>query len=349
MAKSIVGLDIASESIRAVEIRPDRKNRPMVLRAWEVPLPEGAVKSGEVVEVHTVAAALKQLWSAASFSSKRVVLGMGNPKVLVRDLTVPKLSHKDIRRALPFQVQDMLPVPVVDALLDFYPVKETASDQGPMVSGLLVAAVKDSVMANVRAVQLAGLTPVDVDLIPFALNRVHQRTLGSESTVALIDIGAKTTNVIVVKDGVPQFVRIIPVGGADVTKALVARLGITAEQAEVGKRQLGLVRVGIAPQHLEAAEIVREVTQELLNSLRNTLSFYVNSHQGERIERIVLSGGGTTMRNFTESLFELTRIPVTISDPFGDVPMKASALKSAPEGGFPNMTVALGLALRGAA
>ena len=346
--KNIVGVDIGTESIRAIELEGSRAKRLTVKKAWQVPLPVGAVKAGEVAEVNTVADALRQMWSTAGFSSKRVVLGVGNPKVLVRDLTVPKLSRRDIRQALPFQVQDMLPVPVADALLDFYPSRELNSDSGPTVSGLLVAAVKDSVMANVSAVQLAGLSPIEVDLIPFALNRVHVHGKDLLGVTALIDVGANTTNVIVVKDGVPQFVRIIPAGGADVTKALAGRLGISHEQAEIGKRQLGLARIGVAPEHLEAAAIVQEVTHELLNSLRNTLSFYMNSHQNQRIDRVSLSGGGASMREFAQSLFELSRIPVSIVPDFADLSVSKSA-GDLPQSARANMTVALGLAMRGAA
>jgi type IV pilus assembly protein PilM len=159
-----------------------------------------------------VAAALKQLWSAGGFKSTDVILGMGNQRVLARDLTVPKMSLARIRESLPFEVQEMLPVPVAEAVLDFYPIAETTGENGPMVRGLLIAAVKQAVLANVNATQLAGLTTVDVDLIPFALSRVLLSRPGVVGTVALVDIGASTTSVVIATDGVPQFVRIIATG-----------------------------------------------------------------------------------------------------------------------------------------
>ena len=348
MGKSVIGVDIGTHRIRAVEVIGGGTARPTVARYLEVATPEGAVNNGEVTEANTVAAVLRQMWSATGFRSKDVVLGVGNPKVLVRDLTVPRLSRRDIRAALPFQVQDLLPVPVSEALLDFYPVAELESDSGPMVSGLLVAAVKEAVMANVRAVQLAGLNPVEVDLIPFALNRVLVRGASFEGTIALVDIGATSTNVLITRDGVPQFVRIIPAGGNDVTKALAGRIGITASQAEIGKRLLGLNSGPVPPEHQESVEIIRELTNELLNSLRNTLSFYVNSRQNQRIDRVQLSGGGADMSSFTRALSEMTRLPVTQDDPFA----KLSVAKNAARSGTASpttMTVALGLALGRAA
>lgn len=346
MAKTVVGVDIGSESLRAVEVEVGRKTRPTVVRWHEVALPEEAVKNGEVVEINTVAAGLKQLWSNAGFTTKKIVLGVGNSKVLVRDLTVPRLGLRELRASLPYQVQDMLPVPVVDALLDFYPVSESDSPTGPVVTGLLVAAVKEAVMANVAAAHQAGLSVTEVDLIPFALNRVHVRGPHAAGTVALVDVGANTTNVLITLDGVPQFVRIIPAGGSDVTKALSGRLGISAEKAEIGKRQLGLTAGPVVPEQLEAAEIIAELTRELLNSLRNTLSFYVNSRRAPQIDRVVLSGGGASMTSFAEALAELTRIPVTIGDPFDSVELGRSVAKGPRPAA---MGVALGLALGSAA
>ena len=87
MAKSIVGVDIGSTTLRAVELADAAKPRPTLLRYHEVLLPEGAVSRGEVLEPNTVADALKHLWSEGGFKSKDVVLGMGNQRVLARDLS----------------------------------------------------------------------------------------------------------------------------------------------------------------------------------------------------------------------------------------------------------------------
>ncbi len=342
----LVGVDIGSGSIRAVEVSGVGTKRPSVLRFFSMPLPEGAVKNGEVIEVNTVAAALKQLWSSARFSSKEVVLGVGNAKVLVRDLTVPKLSQREIRESLPTHVQEMLPVPVADALLDFYPVSEAMSETGAVVNGLLVAAIKDSVLANVKAVQLAGLTPVGVDLIPFALTRLTSaaRMIGN---VAHIDVGARTTNVIVTSGGVPQFVRIIANGGHDLTAALADRLDLSELDAENLKRALGLGGVVIPEESASAIAIIREVTGTLLTSLRNTLSFFANTRHNEPYSGIVLTGGGAQLLGFADALSEMTRIPVVLGDTFGSIDVSRDAAKGTQS--QLSLNVALGLALGGAA
>jgi type IV pilus assembly protein PilM len=349
MSKSIVGVDIGADTLRAVEISGATSARPTLVRFGEIRLPQGSVSRGEVLEPQTVANVLKTLWSQAGFKSKQVVLGMGNQRVLARDLTVAKASKARIKESLPFQVQDMLPVPVADALLDFYPVSEGIGEHGPVINGLLIAAVKDAVLGNVRASKLAGLTTIGVDLIPFAVTRLLLNRSAVAETVALIDIGASTTSVVLVSSGVPQFVRIIPSGGDDVTKALAARLEIPTELAEGAKRTLGLVSASTVEEDRMASDVIFETVNELLGSLRNTVSYYANTRPQETVSRIVLTGGGARLFGLPEALAEVTRLPVIEADPFGTVSFGRSVAQDELRRNASSYTVALGLALGSAA
>ncbi|MFF1878189.1 type IV pilus assembly protein PilM [Leifsonia sp. NPDC058230] len=349
MATSIVGIDVGSSTIRAVEVADAGKARPTLVRHFEVPLPEGAVSRGEVLEPNTVAAALRQLWSQGGFKSKDVVLGMGNQRVLARDLTVPKMSRARIRETLPYQVQEMLPVPVADALLDFYPISESESDAGPVIHGLLVAAVKDAVLGNVKATQLAGLTTVEVDLIPFALTRVLLGRRRVPGTVALIEIGANTTSVVIATDGVPQFVRIIPTGGADLTQALKLELEIESGEAERLKATIGLAREVTSVEEQRVVEVIYRVTSELLTSLRNTVNYFVNTHPDAPVRELVVTGGGAQLPGLTDALSEMTRLPVEVGDPFHTVALSRNLSADVLRQNRSSLAVALGLALGSAA
>jgi len=349
MARQIVGVDIGRDTIRAVELENPDKARPVIARYAEIALPPNAVSNGEVRELNTVAFAMRKLWSTGGFKSKRVVIGMGNQRVLARDLTVPKLGLQQIRESLPFQVQDMLPVPVSDALLDFYPLSDGVSEHGPVVHGLLIAAIKDSVLDNIKAISQAGLSTAQVDLIPFALTRVLTRGRVSAGTVALIDIGADTTSVVVASKGIPYFVRMMPSGGEDITSALVREVQVSPEQAEYIKRQRGiLVSAGAGEIEQRATKIMHEVTQQLLGNIRNTLNFYSTGHPGDPIQSVVLSGRGSALPGLAHMFGDMMNLPVVASDPFADFDLSRSArrIQSVDR---QSMTVALGLALGSAA
>ena len=349
MASSVVGVDISGTFLRAVELSNASKPKPTLLRFHEVPLPVGAVSRGEVIEPLTVGTALKRLWSEGGFKSKNVVLGIGNQRVLARDLSLPKDTIKHIRESLPFQVQDMLPMPVADALLDFYPVSESIGESGPVINGLLIAAVKDAVLGNVNAVQNAGFTTVEVDLIPFALNRLLISRAQLQGTVALVDVGANTTSVVIAVDGAPQFVRIIPAGGDDLTQALMKGLEVDAEEADRLKREFGLATQVATKEEHRAVEIIYAATGELLSSLRNTLSYFTNGRPQEPVRQIILTGGGTQLIGFAKALTDMTNITAGEVDPFGAVTISNSIRADKLRESRTAMTVALGLALGSAA
>lgn len=346
MARSVVGVDIGSASVRGIEVHGFDSPRPAVARFGEVALPETAVRRGEVIEVGTVATALRRLWSTAGFKSKDVVLGIGGSRVFARDLNVPLAPIAQIRESLPFHVQELLPVPVSDVLLDFYPIGTMESPTGPVANGLLVAGIKEAIDANVKAAMTASLRPVHVDLIPFALSRAIAPVDSARGCEVIIGIGADTTNVVVVTDGVPQFVRIIPGGGDDITRALVKRLEWAPEQAERAKRAVGLSVATAHVQDRPVIEIVYEVVGELLTNLRNTLSYYASARPDQPVQRMVFTGGGAMLNGLANALAEMTRLPVSFAEPFSRMTMpRQRHQQQHSRGTLDPFTTALGLSL----
>lgn len=349
MAGGVVGVDIGSVVLRAVEIDDAAKARPTVLRMHEVLLPEGSVKRGEILEVHTVASALKRLWAGGGFRSKDVALGIGGQSVIVRDLAVPRMPLAQIKESLPFQVQDLLPVPVTDAVLDYYPIGEGENESGPVVNGLLVAAFKQAVTVNVTAVTLAGLNPVSMDLLPFAMTRSHTMSNPTTGYAVHMNIGANATSIVIAQAGVPLFVRIVPAGGDDATRALMTRLSIPRERAEALKRDLGLTTVGTTEEERLAAEVVHESTSELLTSVRNTLAYFAGVRSGVVFDHLSVAGGATRMRGFASALAESTRISVVPVNPTAGIVMSKSLRNSENSEQMQTWITAIGLAVGSAA
>jgi type IV pilus assembly protein PilM len=166
--------------------------------------------------------------------------------------------------------------------------------------------------------------------------------------VAFIDAGARTSHVVVTVGDVPQFVRIIAAGGHNLTAALADRLGMDFAQARTVKATLGLTAEPTNAQEAQAIEIIREVTGELLSSFRNTLNYFANTHSHLGFDEIVVSGNAAKLPGFPDALAEITRIPVTMANPFASVDISRELKRTGmPEPG--SMAVALGLALGSAA
>lgn len=345
MAGGVVGVDIGSTLLRAVEIDDASKAKPSILRAHEVALPEGSVKRGEVVEVHTVASALKRLWAAGGFRSKDVALGIGGQSVIVRDLAVPRMPLAQIKESLPFQVQDLLPVPVNDAVLDYYPIGEGQGESGPVVNGLLIAAFKQAVTTNITAATFAGLNPISMDLLPFAMTRVHSLSSPTSGYAVHMNIGANATSIVIVQAGVPLFVRIVPAGGDDATRALMTRLSLPRERAEALKRELGLTSAGSTDEERVAAEVIHESTSELLTAVRNTLAYFAGVRAGVAFDHLSVAGGATRMRGFASALAESTRISVVPVNPLAGVSASRALRTKTGDDEMQTWITAIGLAV----
>lgn len=307
-----IGLDIGSTSVRAVEVVRG-KDRPRVTAFGQVSLPDGAVVSGVVRDDRAVTAALKQLWSTTGFTGKRVTLGVTHQQVIVREIDLPNLPPAQLRAALPYQVRDVLPLPVEEAQLDFYPLEDAG--RGETVHGLLIGAPKQAILDLVHAVERAGLTVAHVDLACFAALRSSAHL--AEDAEAVIDIGANTTHLSIHLDGVPQIVRTIPRGGNDVTKLLAARLELTQADAELLKQRLGLTGdpATASESDAEALQLIEDGMRPLLNELRNSFNFYSSSHRNQPIKRVGLVGGGALLPGIVTLMRRSFGIPVFLSDP----------------------------------
>jgi type IV pilus assembly protein PilM len=323
--RAAIGLDIGTSVVRAAELSFGR-NGLTLDRFGQVVLPEGAVRDGEVVDVDAVSETVRELWAATGFGHKRVIMGVANQRVIVRQMELPWMEQDELRASLAFQVQDVLPMPVDQAALDFFPLEQVQNPDGSRtLRGLLVAAARETVMANVRCAERAGLTVTGVDLSSFAVLRAmgRQTTLEVE-TEALIDIGARVTNVVVHSAGAPRFVRILLMGGQDVTDAVAERVGVTLDQAEGLKQQAAYA--ADAEQLAAVAQTVATVCQDFVDEIRGSLDYYGASHPGAPVERIVLSGGGSRLEGLTERLTAATRLPVLGGDPLSTLRMGNTGL-----------------------
>jgi type IV pilus assembly protein PilM len=239
VARTRIGVDVGSTAVRVAEVAAG--DIPVVVRAAQVPLPPGVVEAGEVRQPEAVAEALREVWSKSGVKSKQVHLGVGNQRVVVREVALPWLPEKELRDTLGFQVQEFIPMASDEAVLDFDPLGEMNQGGRRMVRILLVAAHRPMVNSLVEAALAAKLDPQGIDLTPFAVVRAvgtgdEGLDLDSSGDEAIVDIGAQVTSICVHDRGVTRFVRMLPSGGRDITLALASGLGVDEAAAERLKR-----------------------------------------------------------------------------------------------------------------
>lgn len=343
--RDAIGLDVGTSGVRAAHV--NLSGRPATLMNFgQVSLPQGAVRDGEIVDAATVSHAISELWRRAGFKKKVVYLGIANQNVVARPIDLPYLPESELRAALQFQVQDYIPIPIDDAILDFQVLDEFVTENNDrMLRVMLVAAHKGTVGAFVEAVQRAGLTPAGIDFTPLALIR----SLGgpgagmprpSGEGEAIIDIGAGVTNIVVHEGTVPRFARVLSIGGNDLTDALAAGLGVSFEDAESIKQRLGLSGAPVAmapgtessPQAQGgdvAGRILEQRATSFVEEIRGSLDYYLAQAEATRISRVVISGGASKLPGLPQRLANALRLPVEHGRVFAAIKVGKTGLNDA--------------------
>ena len=304
MTTRVVGLDLGSYAVRAVELTVSH-GRYTLERFAQLTLPPGAIRDGEVVDPHAVSTCVRRLWTEGGFKGKQVVIGVANQRVIVRLADMPSMSEADLQSALRFEAQELIPIPVDDAILDFQILDDVLSGtDDPQMRVLLAAAQRDMVATHVSAVEKAGLRVGAVDVVPFALVRAlaHEPNPFDSDirSEAIVCIGGGVTNVVIHENGVPRFVRVLLVGGDDVTEAIVRELNVQIDEAESLKRRADISSYD--PDVARAGRVVAERLAPLAEEIRGSLDYYMAQAQSSSVDRVLVTGGGSRIAGLMERL-----------------------------------------------
>lgn len=339
-----IGLDIGSSAVRAAQIKTQR-GAATLERIGQVLLPEGAVQEGEIKDTDAVADAIRTLWTQHKLKGRKVALGVANQQVVVRQMDLPYLPDDELRKSLEFQVADAIPIPVHQAVLDFHTLEHFETDDGQRYSRiLLVAAQREMVDQILDVAKKAKVDPILLDLDAFSVLRClsPQQVVEEPGGELVVDIGHSVTNLVVHENGEPRFVRIMMMGGGNITDALVSALGLSVDEAEQAKTIYGL-----DDKHDEdAARLIAEHAGRFIDEIRGSIDYYVAQTDAVPIRRLVVTGGGSRMPGLVERLADTLRLEATHGQPMrhlhiGDIGVARDDLVEAQS----YLAVAIGLAM----
>lgn len=321
----VIGLDIGTSAVRAAQVSVGR-GTPSLTSFGQVALPPGVVVDGEIRDQGAVSEAISQLVKRTKITGKRVILGVANQRVVVRQVDLPYLEEKDFRSSLKFQVADHIPMPVDAAELDYQILGDFMTDSGEhMMRVLLVAAATDMVEAFVGTAAAAGLEPAGVDLTPFAVARAvspaARGEAGTSGAEAIVDVGASVTSIYIHHSGEPRFVRILLVGGDDATNSLSSELGVPFDEAEAMKLDLGR---GVGTP--DGQRILQTRVAALVDEIRGSLDYYVSQEDSEPVSSVIMTGGGSLTPGLVASVEQAVRSQVRRATPLSQMNFSKSGL-----------------------
>ncbi|SRR5579884_676657 len=340
--KNLVGLDIGSSSIKAVELRRSKGELELVHAGVE-PLGSDIVVDSMIVDSGSVSNSISKLFSDAEISSKAVATSVSGHSVIVKKISMPAMTEVELDETLHTEAAQHVPFDISDVNLDYQVL--TDNPAATQLDVLLVAVKKDKILNYTNVLSLAGKTPSVVDVDAFALQNCYEYNYqpSDATTVALLNVGASVMNINVVKGANTLFTRDVPVGGNQYTDALQKELDLSFPDAEAFKlgKPLGTVSEDAK------GPVLQQVTEIIVLEIQKTFDFFRATAAGEHIERIYMAGGSVLIPGLMEALRSEFSIPVEVLNPFHRIQPSADiAGSSLLASNTSQLAVAVGLALR---
>ncbi len=320
-----IGVDVGSAFIKAVAIDKSKIIPELISYAFE---PAADNKTD----------ALKKAVSSLGFTGIGINTSMAGPAIAVRVVEMPKMTERELKGAVRFEAEKYIPYKIDEVITDCVKLEDLPSGK---ISILLVAAKKSIISERVSLFQDAGYTlnAVDVDSLAI-MNAFLKSRQGKdlESTYALINIGAKITNLNIIRGQQTYLARDIQIAGDKITQQIARSLVLKNEEAEA-------LKLNPAERKNDIIAIIKDALFDFVNELRFSFDFY-ESHYGKNIQHIYISGGSAKIEGLSAMLSEIFNGDVLCWDPFNNIKISAKVNEKTLEPIRPSFAVAIGLALR---
>ena len=342
--KSMVGVDIGSSSVKAVELRGKGGDFQLLSLGYEGLQPDSVV-DGQIMELNAVSTAIGNIFNEHKIKTTKVAAGVNGHSVIVKNIVLPQMTEDELQESFAWHAEEHIPFDISDVNLDYHVTGST-----PDEIHVLMAACKRDKVANLKqTIQLAGKQPAVIDVDAFALQNCYELNYDPQPghIVALLNIGASTTNINILNGARSVFTRDATFGGNQYTSLLQKEVGLTFDQAERVKRGMPLPD---DVEHREIEPILDTVSDILALEIQKTMDFYrATVEDGDSaVQQILVSGGGSKLKGLVEFLSKRFEIPVEMFDPFRKIRVDSRGFD--PEYMreiVPEMAIAVGLALRG--
>jgi type IV pilus assembly protein PilM len=345
-SRSIVGLDVGSSTVKAVELASKGKSGGFELAHLGVAdVPSEAIVQGAFLNSSAITDAIREAIENGKIKNKNVAAAVSGHSVIVKKVGLPMMTHEELDEQIRWEAEQYIPFDVNEVNLDFQ-ILDSGNQDGQM-EVLLVAAKKDLIDDYVQVISEAGLNPVAIDVAAFAVENAFEANYPdlANGTVALVNIGAQVVNINILSAGVPCFTRDITTAGNQYTEEIQKALSISfseAERIKLGGR--GADSHDVVPQEVEQA--IQSVAETVIGEISRSLELYGATSAESRIENVYLSGGSAKVSGFQKAFHDRTGLPVEILNPLARMLPNNKFEPAFLDDLAPALGVGVGLALR---
>jgi type IV pilus assembly protein PilM len=341
----ILGLDISTTAVKLVELSDAGKGLLRIERYIIEPLPKDAVSDGNIANMDQVAETLRTAWKNLGTRVKNVALALPSSAVITKKILAPaSLKGVDLENQIETEANQVIPFSLDEVNLDFQVLGPSTSNQDD-VQVLLAAARKEKVEDRVAAVEAAGLKALIMDVESFATQTAFEQMAhllpnsGAGQTVAIIDIGAQNMHINIFNNGELVYQREHGFGGSQLNNEIARRYGMTTDEAEHAKRK------GTLPESFDV-EVLQPYSETLAMEIGRALQLFTTSTQYQKVDQILLAGGGAMIPGVDEVVSQRTGMPTMVVNPFSNMTVGSRVRPQQLAVDAPSLFVACGLAMR---
>ncbi len=335
--RSPVGLDIGSGYLKIVQFKDIKGGYELELFDM-MPLPPELIVDGSIIDSLRLIDSMNELIRKAKIKAKDATISLaGHSSVIIKRVSLPEMSEEELSESIKFEAEQYIPFDIEDVNLDFQ-ILGPKEEPGQM-DVILVAVKKDIINEYLSVVKEAGLTPLIVDVNSFALENIYEINyeIEPDRNIAIVNIGASTINMNILKGGISVFTRDSAVGSNLHTEALQREFNLTYETAE--KLKKGEPVENVAPE--DALPVIELASEEIVAEVSRSLEYF-----HEDINEVILSGGCALVKDFPNLLAEKIGAETKIMEPFKNIKIPKRFDVTYIEEMAPMLAVAAGLALR---
>ncbi len=341
--KPLVGLDLGTNTIKVVELSKSSKG-VYLQTAGMATIPPGAITTDGVKSPELVLHVIQKLFEENKIKNKNVAIAASGTAVSIKRLFYPKFSVDELAEIISWEAEQYLPSTIKDPIIDFQVIPgATATDK---LEVLLVAVEKERVQQLVDLATQAGLKTAVVDVTTFALENQYRLNYEPETgkNIAIVDIGANTTNVSMLRNGYTIFSHAVSIGGAHYNRAIKKEFNLPEEEIEIIKQGKNVKGIGIQ----QIQPIIVDLSYKIVEEIKKVFSYFTAVFGNETdVSQIILSGGGALLKGFPRFFAKTMSIPVELNNPLKEIVLDKRALMSADFAAIaPVISVGIGLALR---
>lgn len=341
---SIVGLHLGTHSFKAVELEKGR-GKPVLKKFGMYENPDISFGEQDPDKHADYAEALADFFSEVGFDTANVVVSLPEHEVFVRTIQVPHMSDKDLQKAIQFEAEQYIPLPIKEVSLSYQILEPTGTDRNKM-DVLLVAAKNTIVQRYIAVLKKAGLITLALEPETISMARSLKDAFSAEVAASVIvSVNTANTLIVITYKGAVRLTRSIPIGGEAITRAVSQQLSLDFLQAEEYKKTYGLDGTKMDGKVFEA---IRSVFDNILSEIKRSEIAFTTHVPNAIIKRVLVAGGTALMPGLLAYMVHNLDVEVELAHPWEGVSLspklesqKESLLKLGPL-----LAVPVGLALK---